>query len=187
MMRAESIVLRAAAALAAAILAGCSSAAPAHPLPSSGPALPAASSQAPPPHAPPARQAVVAAYLASWAASDQAERSGNAAAARQILAPYLTGPYLRVVVARMAPYWASHETARGPITAHLQRVYVRGRAAVVVDCQDASRHVLVSTLTGNPVPGTRGPARARLYTTLVLAQGRWRVASITYTGSSCRP
>jgi hypothetical protein len=132
---------------------------------------------------------VIAAYLAIWPAGDRAERTGSAAAALSVLRPYATAAYARTMVTGMQPYWQHHETARGHMSDHVLKVAVlagRGghRAAIVTDCQDASQHYLASR-TGRPVPGTRGPAQASLTATLARANGSWRVAGITFTGTSC--
>jgi hypothetical protein len=133
------------------------------------------------------KAAVESAYTASWAASDKAERSGQDAAARAILAPYVTTSYLGTILTRMAPYWTRHEAAAGYMIDHIKSVYVNsGRAAVVVDCQDASHHYLVDAATGQEVPGSRGPSHAELYTSLGLgSDGKWRVASVTFVAGSC--
>jgi hypothetical protein len=185
-VRGTKLTIAAAVTAAVAALAGCGGA-PEVKLPqNSHPAVsPSASVSATPTVSPGA--AVSAAYQASWVASDKAEQSGKTSAARRILGPYLTGSYLSTVLSRLPAYWAKHEVARGHMTDHLKRVYVHGSTAVVVDCQDASHHLLVRAGSGKPVPGTRGPAHARLYATLVQSGGTWRVSSITFTGSSCTP
>jgi len=60
-------------------------------------------------------------------------------------------------------------------------------AAVVVDCQDASHHQVARARGGHVVlvPGSRGPAHARLYASLTYSDGRWLVQNITFTGNQC--
>lgn len=154
----------------------------------STPSRAAASSAAPSPAS--ARQAVIAAYLAIWPAGDRAERTGSTDAALSVLGPYTTAAYARTMVAGMQPYWQHHQTARGHMSDHVLKVAVLTghgghQAAIVTDCQDATHHYLASARTGKPVPGTRGPAHASLTATMAHANGRWRVAGITFTGKSC--
>jgi hypothetical protein len=175
------------------LAAGCSARQPAADLPRKTPHASAAAldpSPAPTPAAVAERQGVIAAYLAIWAAGDRAERSMSAAAAQAILGPYTTAAYARSMVAGMSGYWARHELARGRMIDHVTRVALltgRGgrRAAIVVDCQDASHHHLVSAGTGRIIPGSRGPSQAGLQASLTHANGRWQVGNITFTGNSC--
>src|SRR5262245_50291520 len=108
------------------------------------------------------RQAAIAAYRAFWPAGDRAERTGTAAKARAILAGHATPAYIRFMVHGMARYWRQHQLAHGHMTDHvLTAKVVTGTgghpAAVVVDCQDASQHELVSAGTGHVIAGSQGP------------------------------
>lgn len=153
-----------------------------------GKTTPPAVPPSPPSPAPSGGAAVQAAYVASWAASDQAERSGNAARARAILAPYVTPADISTAVAGMSPYWARHEVAWGYVTPHITAVRLYGRYAAVADCQDASRHALADARTGRVIAGTYGSPHAELYASLTLGgDGRWRVGHITFMGTSCTP
>jgi hypothetical protein len=181
-----------AAGLAALIslAAACSSAQPNVPLPSRASQVSAPSPVSPAPAATSARAAAIAAYLAIWPAGDRAERSGSAASARAILAPYATAAYIGFMVSGMAGYWQRHEVARGHMVDHvMQAVVLTGRggrqAAIVVDCQDASHHWLASGSSGQVIPGTSGPSRAKLNASMALAGGRWVVGNITFTGNTC--
>jgi len=182
----------AAAVLLTVVLAACSSGGNVNLPPKATPSSAAATSQpgSPSPSPTSARQAVVAAYLGFWTAGSQAERAGNAAQARAILAPYVTASYLKYMISGMRPYWRRHEVAWGRNIEHIKKVSVvtstnGSKAAIVVDCQDASHSGLASARTGKVIRSTLGPRHANLYASMALVSGRWRVAHIMFVGNSC--
>jgi hypothetical protein len=177
----------AAAAAAALAAAGCGGGTPAPHPPgaTSSPTLraPASSPASSMPVTPQA--AVIAAYTASWTASDKAERSGNAAAARGILVPYVTSAYIATVVTGMSRYWARHEVDQGYVTPHVTTIRVYGNYAIVVDCQDDSHLALADSATGKVIAGSFGAPHVKLGVSLIENRGRWLVSHITFAGNSC--
>jgi len=172
-----------------AALAACGGSAPSVRLPSkkSSPSAAASPSDAP---AAAAKQAVIDAYLAFWPVSDQAEKAGNATAARAILAPYVDPNYVSFIISGMQSAWARGEVNWGASVEHIQSVTVATlnsgvRTAVVRDCQDDSHDGLASAQTGALLPGTLGPAHQQLYASLSLINGRWLIEQITSVGDTC--
>jgi hypothetical protein len=156
------------------------------------PASPSPASPSPNAASAPTAKAAVTAYLALWPAGDRAEQAGEATQARAILASVATPAYIQVMVHGMAPFWRRHEVARGHMVDHITAAHVftgtdGNLAAVVVDCQNASHHQVARIRSGHlvPVPGSRGPAHARLYASLTYSHGRWLVQNITFTGNRC--
>jgi hypothetical protein len=168
--------------------AGCSSALAPAALPAKSPTLSAASPSPSP--SPAARQQVISSYLAYWSAGAAAERSGDPARARAILAPYTSGAYIGSMIKGMRPYWRKHEVAWGHREDRILKVSIatgkNGQmAAIVVDCQNASHSGIARD--GKLLPATRGPAHAKLYASMTLGSGgHWRVANITFVGNSCK-
>ncbi len=176
--------------LLALVVGGCSSGGGTVSLPPKATPTGTAASPSPSPSPTSARQAVIAAYLAYWTAGSQAERSGNATRARAILAPYVTASYLQYMISSMRPFWRRHEVAWGRNVEHIKKVTIatstKGtKAAIVVDCQDASHSGLANASTGKVIRSTLGPKHANLYASMGLVNGRWRVAHITFVGNSC--
>ena len=90
-----SAVSRTTAALATtALLAACSTGSPS----ASPSSSPSAATRSPTPAASPSpvseQQEVTSTYLTFWNVSAQAERTGNAAAAQAVLAPYVSPTYI---------------------------------------------------------------------------------------------
>ena len=175
----------AAAALAVAVLAGCSGQGSAKlPPKSTGPSAPSAT---PATTSGSAKAAVIAAYTAYFPVSKAAEATGPSRA-KAMLAPYAAQPYLNRVLTQMAAYRARHEVAWGHVVPHVTRVVVRGPLARVYDCQDASHAALASSRTGRVIPGSRGSARTYLIATLALgSDGRWRLTSLAHVAVPCKP
>jgi hypothetical protein len=137
-----------------------------------------------------AKQAVINAYLAFWPASDQAEKAGNATAARAILAQYVDPNYITYMISGMQSAWTKSEINWGASVEHIQSVTVAtlnsgGQDAVVKDCQDDSHDGLASAQTGALVSGTLGSAHQELYASLSLVNGRWLIEQVTFVGDAC--
>lgn len=183
--RAKSAAALAAVAAAGA-LAACSGQ-PSASLPPKSSQLPSAPPASSPPGAPSAKAAVAAAYAAYFPASKAAE-TGPAGRAGTTLAPYAAQPYLSQVLAQMDAYRAQGETASGYVIPHITRITVRGKAAEVYDCQDASHAALASSRAGQVIPGTTGSARTSLIASLALGgDGRWRLTSLAHVDTPCSP
>jgi hypothetical protein len=169
------------AVLVLALLAGCSA---------RGTVLTARTSRLGPAAAAPSPAAaaqVITAYTAYFPALTAAEPQPQAKAAGT-LAPYAAQPYLGHVLAQMAWYQAHGEVAWGYFVPHVTSVQITGSQAVVRDCQDASNAWLVSTTTGEVIPGTAGSARTYLVATLARGGGeRWRLTFLAYVGGPCTP
>ncbi len=135
------------------------------------------------------RQTVIAAYLAFWPASSRAEKAGNAAAARTILAAYADPNYISYMITGMQAAWAKHEVSWGASVEHIQSVtlgVIKGeQTALVKDCQDDSHDGLADAKTGDLLPGTVGSAQQELYASLSLINGRWLVEQVTFVGDTC--
>jgi hypothetical protein len=178
-------MMGAAAALAVAVLAGCSGQGSAKlPPKSTGPSAP---SVTPAVTSASAKAAVIAAYSAYFPVSVAAEAAGPSRA-KAMLAPYAAPPYLNHVLSQMAAYRARHEVTRGHVLPHVTRVVVRGPLARVYDCQDASHAALANSRTGRVIPGSRGSARTYLIATLARgSDGRWRLTSLAHVAVPCKP
>jgi hypothetical protein len=184
------LAIAAVAFLAALVLGACSSGGSTVNLPPKATPSGTAASPSLSPSPTSARQAAIAAYLGFWTAGSQAERTANAARARAILAPYVTTSYLKYMISSMRPYWRRHEVAWGRNIEHIKKVSIvtstnGSKAAIVIDCQDASHSGLASARTGKVIRSTLGPRHADLYASMALVSGRWRVAHITFVGNSC--
>ena len=185
-IRGPVTVLAATALAAAALVAGCGGQAPV-PLPSHPTSVHAPTAAPSPADTASARTQVIAAYTAYFPASKAAEAAAPSRA-QAILAPYAAQPYLRNVLAQMAGYRASGETAWGYVVAHITSVTVDGSTAEVRDCQDASHAALASTSTGKVIPGTAGKAGTSLIASLALgSDGRWRITSLAHLAVPCSP
>jgi len=139
------------------------------------------------PPSPAAAAQVIAAYTAFVAALTAAEPQSQARAAA-MLAPYAAQSYLGHVLAQMAWYRARDEVSWGYLVPHVTSVQITGGQAVVRDCQDASNAWLVSTVTGQAIPGTAGSARTYLIAVLVRGgDGRWRLTLLAHLAGPCSP
>jgi hypothetical protein len=136
---------------------------------------------------PSATAGVIAAYTAYFPALLAAEPLSQARAAA-MLAPYAAQPYLGHVLAQIAAYRADDEVSWGYLVPHVTSVQVSGNQAVVRDCQDASSAWLVSSVTGQVIPGTTGYARTYLIAGLARSSdGRWRLTFLGHLTDSCEP
>lgn len=136
---------------------------------------------------PSATAGVIAAYTAYFPALLAAEPLPQARAAA-MLAPYAAQPYLGHVLAQIAAYRAEGEVSWGYLVPHITSVQVSGNQAVVRDCQDASNAWLVSSSTGQVIPGTTGYARTYLIAGLARgSDGRWRLTFLGHLTDPCEP
>ncbi len=136
------------------------------------------------------KQAVIDAYMGFWHASNQADKTGNAARARAILAPYVASTYISYMITGMQSAWAKGEVSSGTSVEHIQSVVVATlesgeQTAVVRDCQDDSHSGLASAQTGALLPGTEGSAEQELYTSMGLVNGHWLIEQVTFVGDTC--
>lgn len=139
------------------------------------------------PPSPAAAAQVIAAYTAFVPALTAAEPQSQARAAA-MLAPYAAQPYLGHALAQMAWYRAHDEVSWGYLVPHVTSVQITGGQAVVRDCQDASNAWLVSTVTGEVIPGSIGSPRTYLVAVLVRGKdGRWRLTLLAHVTEPCSP
>jgi hypothetical protein len=136
---------------------------------------------------PSAAAGVIAAYTAYFPALLAAEPLSQARAAA-MLAPDAAQPYLGHVLAQIAAYRADDEVSWGYLVPHVTSVQVSGDQAIVRDCQDASNAWLVSSVTGQVIPGTTGYARTSLVAGLARgSDGRWRLTFLGHLTDPCEP
>jgi len=162
----------AAAAIAPALVGCNATAAPASlPVRSPAEASAAPSTSA----APSAQQQVIAARTSYTVAVGEAEKSGSATEARELLRPYLAADRIDALVQTMSSIWAKGERFYGQDVLHILRVSVTGSTAFVYDCDDTSGMGLEYASTGRVVPGSGGSPDMNLITRLDLAGGAWLV------------
>jgi hypothetical protein len=134
-----------------------------------------------------AQQQVVAARTNYTVAVDEAEKSGNATKARDLLRPYLAADRVNDLVQTMRSIWAEGEVFYGQDVLHIVRVTVSGTTAFVYDCDDTSSMGLKYAATGEMVPGSGGSPDMNLITRLDLAGGRWLVQFQVVVDEPCTP
>ena len=161
-----------AAAMTPALAACNGTAAPVSLPPRPPDATPAASRA---PAIPSVQQQVVTARTNYTVAVGEAEQSGNAAEARDLLRPYLEADRISGLVETMSGIWAKGEVFYGQDVLHIVRVEVSDTTAFVYDCDDTSGMGLKYAATGQMVPGSGGTPEMNLITRLDLAGGRWLV------------
>jgi hypothetical protein len=105
----------------------------------------------------------------------EAERSGSAAEARELLRPYLAADRIDDLVQTMSSIWAKGEIFYGEDVQHVVRVTVTDTWAFVYDCDDTSGMGLKYAATGQLVPGSEGSPEMNLITRLDFVSGRWLV------------
>ncbi|HEY7144797.1 MAG TPA: hypothetical protein VH637_11155 [Streptosporangiaceae bacterium] len=134
-----------------------------------------------------AREQVLTAYTGYWQANTAAVDAGNAAAARKLLARYMTPAALPGVLAALEPDWARHAVSSGSPVLHIQSVKVTGSRAVVHDCVDLSHAGLASARTGAVYSRSFGSSHANYYADLVLTGHRWLVSNLVPVVAPCEP
>ena len=131
--------------------------------------------------------AVIAAYTGYFPVVQEAEPLPESRAAR-LLAPWAAQPYLSQVLAQMTRARTEGEVAWGQVTPHVTSVEVSGGHAVVRDCQDAHAAWLVSSATGQAIPGSTGSPHTYLIAALARGtEGRWRLTWLAHAAGSCSP
>jgi hypothetical protein len=145
--------------------------------------IPAAAPAAP---ATPA-QVVAADYAGYWQAYGQAMTAGNAARARQLLAPYAAAAAIGRLITALQRVWAAHDQAYGAAQTHVLGVHITGARALVHDCLDLSHFGVLDKATGRVVSGSFGLADRDYYITLVLTGGRWLVSNMEPVEVPCQP
>jgi len=134
-----------------------------------------------------ARQRVIAAYDGYWQAYAQGMTSRGAAAARSILARYLTPELVRGTVRSYRADWAAHDIAYGGAITHVLSVQIMGSHARLHDCLDLSRLGVQDGRTGRVVPQSFGLPRLNFYITLVRSGGRWLISNMQPVVVPCVP
>lgn len=167
------------------LLAACSSTVASVPLPPKPHTTTAAAVVRPAPLTP--RQQVIAALTGYTAAVHAAISSGNAATARRLVSPYLSGARVDDVLETARSIWAKHETAYGEDVVHILSVRVVGDHAFVHDCDNTSGSGLEVAATGQPVPGTSGVPHLNIVTRLDRVHGRWIVDTQVIEDVPCKP
>jgi hypothetical protein len=122
-----------------------------------------------------AQQQVMAARTNYTLAIGDAEKSRSAAAARELLRPYLAAGQIDALVQTMSGIWAKGEIFYGQDVLHILRVSVTDNTAFVYDCDDTSSMGLKYAATGQVVPGSGGTPDMNLITRLGLVGGHWLV------------
>jgi hypothetical protein len=129
----------------------------------------------------------VRALIGYTSALSAADKSRNAAAARQLLRPYLVASRISGLVQAMQAIWAKGEAFFGQEALYLSKVTVRSGRAFVLACDDTSGMGLTSIATGQVVPGSAGVPRTNLVTQLDLVRGRWLVEFQLIEDVPCTP
>ena len=134
-----------------------------------------------------ARDQVLAAYAGYWQATGAAVNAGGAAAARELLARYLTPGAIAGVLAALRPDWAEHAVSTGSPVTHVLSVKITAGHALVHDCADLSQAGLADARTGRPYPRSFGSAHANFYADLVRSGRRWLVSNLVPVVAPCEP
>ncbi|HTP14828.1 MAG TPA: hypothetical protein VMK13_03200 [Streptosporangiaceae bacterium] len=133
------------------------------------------------------RQQAVTAYDGYWQAYAQGMTARNAAAARSILAGYVTSASIPPLIAAYRRDWAAHEIAYGAAVTHVLSVRISGQHATLHDCLDLSRLGVQDDRSGQAVPDSFGLPRLNFYVTLLLSRGRWLVSNMQPVVVPCEP
>jgi hypothetical protein len=133
------------------------------------------------------RQQVDAALSGYVTALGQADKSGNTAAARQLLRPYLAPSRIPGLVQAMSAIWAKGESFYGEDVLHVSSVMIAAGRAFVHDCDDTSSMGLINVATGQIVPGSPGVPRDNVVTRLDLVGGHWLVQFQLVEDVPCAP
>jgi hypothetical protein len=144
--------------------------------------VPAAPSSPPPTP----EQVVAADYAGYWQAYGQAMTAGNAASARQLLAPYAAASTLGRLIVSLQRVWAAHDQAYGAAQPHVLGVQITGTRALLHDCLDLSHFGVLDKATGQVVSNSFGLPDRDYYITLVLSGGRWLVSNMEPVEVPCQ-
>jgi hypothetical protein len=130
---------------------------------------------------------VIAAYTGYFPVAEEAEPLPGSRAAR-LLAPWAAQPYLGQVLEQMTRARTDGEVAWGQVTPHVTSVEISSGHAVVRDCQDAHAAWLVSSVTGQAIPGSAGSSHTYLIAALARGtDGRWRLTWLAHAPGPCSP
>jgi hypothetical protein len=134
---------------------------------------------------PTTQDAVRAAYLAFWDASERATQAPSDQV-KSTLQKYSTGAYLDFQARQIVSSRANNQEPWGKVIRHIGQIGVTGGKATVHDCQDASGAGLADTRTGKLIAGTRGPKQRNLIAYLVRGSDeQWRVYSLKQFKEPC--
>jgi hypothetical protein len=133
-----------------------------------------------------ARQQVIAAYTGYWQALAQALDTRNAGQARDILARYVAGSGIPVLISGFQADWERDEIQYGSPVLHILSVRIFRDHAAVHDCADFSNAGVQDARTGQVV-GSLGNPHVNVISTLVLVHGRWLVSNQVPVVLSCAP
>jgi hypothetical protein len=150
---------------------------------SGGATLPAAPTSPPPTP----EQVVAVDYAGYWQAYGQAMTAGNAARARQLLAPWTAAGTIGRLIASLQRVWAAHDQAYGAAQPHVLGVEITGSRALLHDCLDLSHFGVLDKATGRVVSNSFGLPDRDYYITLVLSGGRWLVSNMEPVEVPCQP
>ncbi|MBO0831334.1 MAG: hypothetical protein J2P28_02300 [Actinobacteria bacterium] len=131
------------------------------------------------------QQQVMATVLGYTAAVTEAEKSRDAARARNLLSRYLAAGQVDGMVASMRGVWAKGEIFIGVDVPHILRVTVQSDGAFAYDCDDTSSAGLEYSATGQVVPGSTGIPDMNVITWLSFVDGRWLVQFQTVVDEPC--
>ncbi|MEV1170402.1 hypothetical protein [Nonomuraea sp. NPDC049784] len=128
------------------------------------------------------------AYTEYWAVLLRAGRS-TPEQARELLKPYVAGGYLEQLVEGVRRMRDKGREPSGRVTPRVKEVWLAGRHAKVVDCQDVSHAYLVDVRTGQIVAKDE-PIQTFANVEAALRQGedgRWRLESVRIKDKPCTP
>lgn len=146
------------------------------PIATSPPTTPASS--------PSVRQTILAQYDAFWAQLTPASKA-PASQRKQMLASYTVDPELSSLLRGMSDAESKDQVfyGRDKLRPRLSQLSEQQGVAVVDDCQDSRGSGLADRSTGRKL--TAGVARNHVVSTLHRVRGRWLVAFVSYTKTSC--
>jgi len=123
------------------------------------------------------------AYVEFWATGNKVVHD-DPAGWRSELAAVAVDPQLTRMLNNLDTLRSRSMTVYGETREHITKIDIDGAAATVSDCQDASGTGQADTKTGarKTVGVPRSPVSARMQHE---ADGKWRVAEVSYPGGTC--
>ncbi|MEV7006638.1 hypothetical protein [Streptosporangium sp. NPDC051022] len=126
-------------------------------------------------------------YRAYWTALAQAGKS-SPKQARDLLKPYVKGPYLDHLVDGVRQMHAQDREPYGQVVPRVKEVWISKDDAKVVDCQDVSGAAMADSRTHQVIPGTGGKATANIEASMRRSSdGRWRLIELSIKEALCTP